>query len=165
MAEQKLLWKVIIKQFLLIHLNSTVYSKAGTVVGLTQGSPLPVVNFPVKQRFPGNVVSWEWWALLPAQSCLFAHCPSSMALCLSTGCLTHLPRRCASHTQGMREFEIWEVFWRWKTLCLSLLCDNGSCDFAVIRAVFFWLAVWKHQAVCLAITPSLVKLILALRNR
>lgn len=49
MAEQKLPWKVIIKWFPLIHLNGTVYSKLGTVAGLTWGLPLPVVYSAVEQ--------------------------------------------------------------------------------------------------------------------
>lgn len=83
MAEQKLPWKVIIKWFPLIRLNSTVYSKPVTVAGLTWGLPLPVANSPVKQISESMRV-WcsahplhgSFGSSVSAQSCLLS-CPAA----------------------------------------------------------------------------------------
>lgn len=149
MAEQKLLWKVIIKQFLLIHLNSTVYSKAVTVAGLTQALLLPVVDFPVKQITD----SLEAWC--PAHPS-----PGGTSPCSERGVFTlpiqhgsvsqprasHLTfpgehvlfthRACGNlksgrYPGGEKHCVPSPALWQWQLW----LCSNQSS--------FFWLAVWK----------------------
>lgn len=151
-AEQKLLWKVIIKQLLLIHLNSTVYSEAVTVVGLTQEPPLPVVNFPVKQSRD----SLEAWCLahpshsghfsLPRIACFHTAQPAW----LSPGCLTPSSQEsmCFSHT-GHWGSEIWEVSWRWKTPC-AFPCSVTMAAVTLLWSEWLFLAGSVKAPSCLS---------------